>query len=157
VFEPLLVEPGLLRPGDIKDPTSLASKLRDAKDPVSLYLHGQFSLRLQQMLEKYQSSAPPSVALLTALLTELNQLIQHDKNLYDPQRFPEETLSAETRRLVKERSQEEELPLLNRLLLDDAYPQEIVNSQGLSLYQVHDEIPFYTWGEQECCLPRGTT
>jgi predicted phage baseplate assembly protein len=157
VFEPLLIEPVLLRPGDIKDTTSLISKLRDAKDSVSLYLHGQFSLRLQQMLEKYQSSARPSDAFLTALLTELNQLIQHDTNLYDPQRFPEKKLSIETARLVKERSQVEELPLLNRLLLDDAYKQEIVSNQGLSFYQAHDDISFYTWGEQECCLPRGTT
>ncbi len=24
------------------------------------------------------------------------------------------------------------------------------------LYQVHEELDFYTWGERECCLPKGT-
>jgi hypothetical protein len=30
-------------------------------------------------------------------------------------------------------------------------------SQPLHLRQAHSEIQFYTWGERECCLPRGTT
>ncbi len=25
------------------------------------------------------------------------------------------------------------------------------------LYSAHNEIPFYTWGKQQCCLPRGAT
>ena len=29
--------------------------------------------------------------------------------------------------------------------------------QPIQLYAAHDEIHFYTWGEQECCLPRGAT
>lgn len=27
--------------------------------------------------------------------------------------------------------------------------------QPLGLYKAHDEIRFYTWGDQDCCLPRG--
>ena len=27
----------------------------------------------------------------------------------------------------------------------------------IQLYEAHNEIPFYTWDEQECCLPRGAT
>jgi len=27
----------------------------------------------------------------------------------------------------------------------------------LYLYERHNEIPFYTWGEERCCLPRGAT
>ncbi len=29
--------------------------------------------------------------------------------------------------------------------------------QSIQLYEVHNKISFYTWGEQECCLPRGAT
>src|SRR5206468_422893 len=25
------------------------------------------------------------------------------------------------------------------------------------LYLTHNELPFYTWGDEECCLPRGAT
>ncbi|MUL34951.1 putative baseplate assembly protein [Gloeocapsopsis dulcis] len=28
---------------------------------------------------------------------------------------------------------------------------------NIDLYQAHNEIYFYTWGDRECCLPRGTT
>src|SRR5450755_545550 len=30
-------------------------------------------------------------------------------------------------------------------------------TQPLQFYAEHNEIHFYTWGDQECCLPRGTT
>lgn len=27
----------------------------------------------------------------------------------------------------------------------------------LTLYEVHNEVKFYTWGDEECCLPKGAT
>lgn len=156
VFEPLLIEPLLLLLEEIKDPTALVVKMRDSKDSVSLYLRGQFSAGTQQLLEKYNISNPPSNTLLKALIAELNRLIQYG-SLFDEQRFAQVTLSGETKRLIREMQRGGNVPLLNRLLLDDAYPQEIANSQGIYLYQAHNEIHFYTWDEQECCLPRGAT
>jgi predicted phage baseplate assembly protein len=158
VFEPLLIESILLQPRELKDPTSLAIKLREAKDAVSSYLRGQFTAGLQQLLGQYDPSSPPSDTLLGALIAELDRLIQHD-NLYDQRRFAQVMLSPETMRLIQRMLQGESLnlPLLNRLLLDDAYTQEIANNQEIPLYEAHNEIPFYTWGERECCLPRGAT
>jgi hypothetical protein len=34
---------------------------------------------------------------------------------------------------------------------------EAVHSSPIELYADHGEIEFYTWGERECCLPRGST
>jgi hypothetical protein len=34
---------------------------------------------------------------------------------------------------------------------------EPMNRQDIQLYRDHSEIYFYTWGDKECCLPRGTT
>lgn len=31
------------------------------------------------------------------------------------------------------------------------------SDESLHLYSAHNNIPFYTWGDQECCLPRGAT
>jgi predicted phage baseplate assembly protein len=158
VFEPLIVESILLQPRELKDPASLVIKLRDAKAAVSSYLRGQFTAGLQQLLGQYDPSNPPSDTLLGALITELNRLIQHG-NLSDQQRFAQVTLSPETSQLIQGMLKGEgiNLPLLNRLLLDDAYPQELANSQEIQLYEAHNKIPFYTWDEQECCLPRGAT
>lgn len=34
---------------------------------------------------------------------------------------------------------------------------EPVVAEEVKLYQAHNKIPFYTWGDQECCLIRGAT
>ena len=34
---------------------------------------------------------------------------------------------------------------------------EAVGDKPIDLYAAHREMHFYTWGERECCLPRGTT
>jgi hypothetical protein len=34
---------------------------------------------------------------------------------------------------------------------------EAVHGDPIELYKDHGEIEFYTWGERECCLPRGST
>ena len=34
---------------------------------------------------------------------------------------------------------------------------EVVSPRSLTVYQAHNEIYFYTWGNRECCLSRGAT
>lgn len=34
---------------------------------------------------------------------------------------------------------------------------EAMGPEKISLFEAHNEIPFYTWGDFECCLPRGAT
>jgi hypothetical protein len=36
-------------------------------------------------------------------------------------------------------------------------PMITPHSSEILLYRAHSEIPFYTWGDAECCLPRGAT
>ena len=36
-------------------------------------------------------------------------------------------------------------------------PEVFEPLHDLVLYQAHNEIPFYTWGDEECCLPAGAT
>jgi hypothetical protein len=43
-------------------------------------------------------------------------------------------------------------------VLGDRYEVfEPVTGQTIKLYGEHNRIEFYTWGDQECCLPRGAT
>ncbi|PSR19019.1 putative baseplate assembly protein, partial [filamentous cyanobacterium CCP3] len=40
----------------------------------------------------------------------------------------------------------------------DAYEVfEPMGEQDLTLYEAHNEIQFYTWGDRQCCLPKGAT
>jgi hypothetical protein len=36
-------------------------------------------------------------------------------------------------------------------------PMRAGSAEALKLYVAHNEIRFYTWGDEECCLPRGAT
>lgn len=159
VFEPLLEEHFLFRPSDLKNPAGLARKLRSPPDRLSLlsrYLLDRLSEDTRRLLERYEHSETLLEVLRQALIDELNQLLE-DEGLYDKRRFREILLTEETRKLVKRRAQGEDSARLNRLLLEDAYPEEIVKSNRLWLYEAHNEILFYTWGDSECCLPRGAT
>ncbi|TRZ91604.1 MAG: hypothetical protein D4R88_01655 [Methanosarcinales archaeon] len=114
-------------------PVSLAVKIRDNKDPLSGYLREQFSEETLQLLNGYDDSTRPSKTIKKALVDELNRLLQGDC-LYNEQRFTHVTLKDETRRLISQNPEGNELICLNRLLLKDAYPYEIVNMRK-NLYE----------------------
>jgi hypothetical protein len=122
---------GLFNLKDIKDPTLLAVKLKYARDPLSRYLQGQFTAATQQMLNEYNSANPPLPALEQALVSDLNALLA-GSSLYDEQRFKQVRLTAATLKLVSENPQGADLIRLNRLLLEEAYPQELAD-QALAL------------------------
>jgi hypothetical protein len=50
-----------------------------------------------------------------------------------------------------------QLRKLNRSMLEDLYPDDIAKAQKIHLYEAHNQIYFYTWGDTECCLPKGAT
>jgi hypothetical protein len=156
VFEPLIDQDVQFRLRDFNTPAGLAVKLREAGDDVSKYLQGQFASETKQLLENYHDANPPPASLQRALLAELNRLL-HSDSLYNQQRYAQVTLSADTRQLLAQNPQGEVLTQLNRLLLEDAYPDDLAKSGKIYLFAAHREMHFYTWGDEECCLPRGGT
>ncbi len=110
--------------GDFKNPSSLVIKLRDAADPISLYLYQSFSPNFQQ---KLSSKEPIDEAFLSDFLKEINRLLT-TLSLYEEKRFATILLSKETQDLLKQNPKGYALVRLNRLLLEDAYPQEIAKN-----------------------------
>ena len=53
--------------------------------------------------------------------------------------------------------EQEPIRSLNRLVLEEAYPEVIARRGWIYLREAHNRIGFYAWGERECCLPRGAT
>ena len=120
---------GLLAMTDLKDPTRLANRLRDARDPLSSYLKGKFSLATQQLLDAYNSAhntQAPSPALEQDIVNELNTLLS-GPSLYDASRFAQVKLSAEILQLIQQNPDGADLIRLNRLLLEAAYPLELAD------------------------------
>jgi len=114
----------LLRADHLNVPTRLALKLRDAPDPLSRYLRGQFPPDERRLLDEYDGSRSPSKALKGALIRGLNRLLEGEC-LYDEQRFAPVTLTEEIRRRIEQNPRGKDLIRLNRLLLEAAYPDEI--------------------------------
>ncbi len=116
--------PCFLRARDVLDARSLAVKLRDARDPVSAYLREHLPPETRAQLADYSDISPPARNLLAALICGLNVSMQGE-NIFDRDRFAAVYLSKPTKQLLERDPQGDERTLLNRLLLEDAYPAEL--------------------------------
>lgn len=110
--------------GIFQNPSAFVLKLKNARDPMSVYIRDQLSSRYQKMINSYDESKPPSDALLKGLVDKLNQLIA-GRNLYDEDRFSNVSISKNTRKLIKKHVGKPESSSLNIALLQDAYPDEV--------------------------------
>jgi hypothetical protein len=123
------VRPATLTIRDLVAPRSLGSKLHSDelhqhRDEVSKFLWGKFSHREQDAIVRQMAAQDDSEDLAQALVEALNQIIV-GPSIDDPIRFAAVKFSNRTRNLRGTDSLPTKLPLLNRLLLQDAYPSEI--------------------------------
>jgi hypothetical protein len=100
--------------GCITDRTAFAAALANGADPVSVFLRSRL-----------QNSVQPST--ISVLVKDLNQVLS-GPSIYEPARFADVVLRPETRELLKQNPAGEQLARLNKLLLEDAYPAELVKS-----------------------------
>lgn len=109
----------------LKDPLSLVHKLEDQKDAVSKYLFKNID-----MFWKKSFSDPNQGANTVLLAAGLNELLR-DVNLYNKERFRGVELSEHAEDLIKrkEELQGGHIRILNRILIADAYPNEIYKTK----------------------------
>ena len=112
----------LLTTGDIQDVTGLTNELVNQLDPLASYLWGQIPAADQATLAS-SSSAP--LLLAETLVNDLNAIISGGISIYTAARFAGVTLSSATQKLLDSNPTGEQIELLNRMLLDDAYPSFI--------------------------------
>ena len=124
---------------DIKNPASLASRLRDINDPLSLYLRNLFSKETVSLLDGYDGFSPPPEALINALSVEFNNLLT--KPVYDVKGFRRVILTDPIKELIKNNPAGNDLVLLNLSLLEEAFPDEIGKKKGIE--EILDSIQDY--------------
>jgi hypothetical protein len=131
---PLLNSPErlLLSTDDVKDAASLVAKLKD-NSAVYRYLRSQVDRHIQNLLYAHTTSYSPEPQLIEPAISELNRLLLSE-SLYEPQRFASIMLSEKTSRLAQQNPQGKQLILLNRLLLEEAFPDAI--AKHFALYKV---------------------
>ncbi len=108
---------------DISDLKSFASRLQQT-NALSRYLGGQLSPLTWRELTN--SAGMTNSRLQQYVADDLNQIIQHEP-IYTPDRFVGTTLSLTTSNLLAQsRLRTNDFVRLNRLLLSDAYPHELL-------------------------------
>jgi H+/gluconate symporter-like permease len=115
---------------DLQNPSALVAKLRDEHHPVSRYLWSKFSESGRKKLADDPPGQPISGAAQRALLDELNKALK-GPGLGEEQRFKGLELRDQTRRLLAQHPQGENLTRLNRSLIEDTYAGELRPSQGI--------------------------
>jgi uncharacterized repeat protein (TIGR04138 family) len=111
---------------DIKDLPSFANRLRRHSDALSRWLWK----RLSETSRTALTSDTDPEACETVLIKDLNKLIK-GPCIYDQKSFAAVSLSDKTRFLLGCRPKGTRLAVLNRWLLDDAFPVELERSPGL--------------------------
>lgn len=116
---------------NIRNAEGLVDKLKKVETPLSRYIRDNLSEFTRQELDEYESPGPPSDDLLKDIIDDLNILIK-SSSFYNQQCFAGVDLTEKTHKLISlvaETPQDDprdELPkCLNRLLLAEAYPDEI--------------------------------
>ena len=115
---------------DFKDVSALAAKLTAKADPVSAFLAANLSSSTLETLARYKAGGASPTAARIAMTQDLNSLILKT-NIYAPERFTGVTLQDKTKQLLAPDAPPRSLPRLNRLLLADAYPQELAFQDGV--------------------------
>lgn len=110
---------------DFLDISSLALKLSVHTDPLVQYLWNQFSSDERRAFEIANAATrQQESALLEAVVAGFNNLLS-GPSLYTPRCFEHVEISPEALEIMTQNPQGEDLVRLNRLLLEDAFPQEI--------------------------------
>ena len=118
-----------------KDAPALVAKLGKPAEGLSTFLHSKVSESTAKAWAANPTNAQAIKAAQALLANDLNDIIQSGP-IYDAQRFSSVRISPETRHLLDANPQGQDLTRLNRLLLEDAYPQEMGASHSGSFIAV---------------------
>jgi hypothetical protein len=116
----------LLTAADIKDPASLAARLQNAHDGLSSFLSAELSPATQALLAAYTGPATPSLALVEAIVSDLNNVISGPL-IYQPAFFTLVNLTPAVMQQIAANPSGAALESLNRILLELAYPVDLAD------------------------------
>jgi hypothetical protein len=115
---------------DFKDVPELMKKLTAKADPVSGFLAKNLSSSTLHALNELSEGRGSVTAARVALAQDLNNVVLK-QSVHSPERFAGITLSEKSKQLLAQDAKTRNEPRLNRLLLADAYPQELAFHDGI--------------------------
>jgi thioredoxin-like negative regulator of GroEL len=123
---------------DFLEFAAFAGRLRNQQDNLSKYIASNLSKETLDSLSKSDSAAKE------ALAKDLNALLEKDL-IYETNRFAGIELSQRTQRFIRQNPQSHTRIRLNRLLLEEAYPNLIAKSIG----GVYPDLEIHTPSPEE--------
>ncbi len=111
----------LLNPRSLTEPVDFIVRLIEADDPLTKLLVDSLSPETKRRFESFRETARVSYRLRKAVITDINRLIT-EKFIYDEKLFSEVPLSESLRQKIMDRVDQSGDVLLNRLLLEEAFP-----------------------------------
>jgi len=109
--------------GELPSLRSLASKLEQRKRAFDAWLIATLPNATQTLLVNHQGRRFNRTVLRRTLVHDLNAILTCGASIHDQERFKDIRLRPETRKLLKMDLQKVDLAHLNRLLIEDAYPE----------------------------------
>ncbi|MDP3072922.1 MAG: MFS transporter [Opitutaceae bacterium] len=118
-------EPTPFRTQDLKTPTQFVARLSQPQDDVTRFVRARLSVETDRLLGQVSADTKPFPALTDALVADLNRLLS-EPAFHTAERFAGVELSRQSRRLLDEKTTAgSRLIVLNRTLLNDAFPAEL--------------------------------
>ena len=108
---------------DLKDPAKLRRRLTSSQDSVTRFMRDQLRPEERELVDREGTGAGAN-ELLLALTEGLNRIIRGPL-LYERKRFEGIRLSADTVRLMEDSRKTSHVALLNRMLLDEIFADEL--------------------------------
>ena len=115
---------------DVQDPTALAGRLKRGEDELSRFLWSQLAEPTRELLTQAAAGQGDAQAVKLALAEDLNKIIQGDV-IYTEARFAGVKIWSEAKGLLAKPPAGQGRARLNRVLIEDAYPAEIVANPRL--------------------------
>lgn len=104
--------------GDFPAPAALSTTLTAQATPLTQFLWARFAPASRTV---FSSGSSTDLQRSVALVTEFNAIVKSPSSIYDSVRFAGITLREETQALIESGATGEQLIVLNRLLLEDAF------------------------------------
>ncbi len=107
---------------DVKDAPSLITRLTDPKNLVAVFIVSRMQDYAHRALFECRDSQNVEPQLQKILVEHLNWII-HEDSIWDEERFSQVQLSPNLMSLLRREPKSGRQPRLNRLLLEDAFPE----------------------------------
>jgi len=117
---------------DVTNLPSFVKKLTAKRDPVSAFVGDHLDQSARTLLAAYHGANSDADELESVLVKNLNRIIAGPL-IYDSARFQSVSLRPKTEALLKAKPQGQDLMQLNQILLQDAYPDDLMPQAGQSI------------------------